>query len=62
MEERLDPALVPGERRLVDGGQTGQRFVIRQIVAEEGKGIVERRLEAFYPPKPQVWLVGPAPG
>lgn len=62
VEERLDPALVPGERRLVDGGQTGQRFVIRQIVAEEGKGIVERRLEAFYPPKPQVWLVGPAPG
>ena len=58
VEERLDPALVPGERRLVDGGQTGQRFVIRQIVAEEGKGIVERRLEAFIRRSP-AWLVGP---
>lgn len=60
VEERFDGTLSPGERRLVESGRDGQRFLIRQIVDGE-EGMVERQLEAYYPPKPEVWHVGPMP-
>lgn len=61
VEERFDLTLPPGERRLLESGQDGQKFVIRQVVITDGGETTERRLEATYPPKPQVWRVGPAP-
>lgn len=58
VEERIDPTLPAGARRLEEAGGEGQRVEIRQRLATGGEVVVERVLEARYVPRPQRWAVG----
>lgn len=58
VEERDDPALPHGERRLEQAGRSGHRVQIRQVIFEADRPVDERKLEARYQPQPEVWVVG----
>lgn len=57
-EERTDPQLPPGVRRLEQQGRPGMRVLIRQMIRRNGQEDEVRTLEAHYRPQPEVWLVG----
>lgn len=58
--ERENPALAPGERRMVQTAQPGYVVSVRRVIsAADGEVLADGNFVSDYVPQPEAWEVGP---